>query len=117
MLYSIVLAVHVCAMLAALLGFIVSELLLMLARRGQSSPLRNAVRAIGSANVAATIGVIAGVVLVFLGGWSLLTPWLLVSFALIAVLMVVLRTLVRPWQAQVKSALKSATSTQIQLFA
>src|SRR5262245_22801116 len=118
MLYGIVLVVHVCAMLAALLGFLVSELLLIFARRGQSSSLNKAVLAIGSANLAATIGVVAGVILVFLGGWSLLTPWLLASLVLIAVLMVVVRKLVRPWQGRVQSALRSAaSSTEIKVFA
>ncbi len=42
-------------------------------------------------NLLAGTGVLAGIVLIFAGGWSLLTPWLAISFALIAVLMAVER--------------------------
>jgi hypothetical protein len=66
----------------------------------------------------AGIGVLAGIILVLVGGWSLLTPWLLVSFALIAALMVVGRKFVRPWEARVRSALRSdASSKQIKSIA
>jgi hypothetical protein len=110
MLYVTVLAIHRCATLAALLAFITTELLLMLARRGQSSPARIAVSAGSFGNIMVTIGVLAGVILLFVGGWPL-TPWLLTSFALIAILMVVRRKFVGPWEARIQSALKSNAST------
>jgi hypothetical protein len=118
MLYGTVLGIHAGALLAALLFFVVGELLVILARRGQSSPVRMALLASSCGNLLAGIGVLAGIVLVFFGGWSLLTPWLLVSFALIAALMVVERKFVRPWEARVRSALSSdSSSTQIKAFA
>jgi uncharacterized membrane protein SirB2 len=118
MLYGTVLGIHVCTFLAALLLFVLGELLLILARRGQSSAARMALLARSSGNLMAGIGVLAGIVLVIIGGWSLQTPWLLVSFALIAALIVVGRKVVRPWEARVRSALGSdASSTQIKAFA
>ena len=118
MLYGTVLGIHACTLLAALLLFVVSELLLTLARRRQSWSARMALLASSSGNLMAGIGVLAGIVLMIIGGWSLLTPWLLVSFALIAALMVVGRKFVRPWEARVRSALGSdVSSTQIQAFA
>jgi len=117
MLYGTVLAIHASSLLAALLLFVLGELLLILARRGQSSPARMALLASSSGGLLAGIGVLAGIILVFLGGWSLLTPWLLVSFALIAALMVVERKFVRPWQTRVRSTLSSnASGTQIRVF-
>jgi hypothetical protein len=104
--------------LAALLLFIAGELLLVLARRGRSSAARMALFASSSADLTTGIGVLAGIVLVIIGGWSLLTPWLLVSFALIAALMMVVRKFVRPWEARVRAVLGSdASSTQIKTLA
>lgn len=63
-------------------------------------------------------GVLAGIVLVFLGGWSLLTPWLVVSLALVAALMTVEHRLVRPWATQAQTALRGAISgKEIKAFA
>jgi hypothetical protein len=118
MLYGTVLGVHAGSLLAALLLFVLGELLLILARRGQSSPARMALLASSSGNLMAGVGVLAGIILVFVGRWSLLTPWLLVSVAPIAALMVVERRFVRPWEARVRSALRSdASSAQIKTFA
>lgn len=55
-------------------------------------------------------GVLAGIVLVILGGWSLLTPWLVASIALIVALMAVERKFVRPWAARAQTALLGAIS-------
>ena len=118
MLYGTVLGIHAGAMLAALLSFVAGELLLLLARGGQSKRARMALLASSSGNLLVTIGVLAGIILMFVGGWSLLTPWLLASFALIAAVMVVRRKFVVPWEARVKSALSSeASSAQIKAFA
>jgi len=96
----------------------VGESLLILARRGQSSAARMALRAGRSANLLAGVGVLAGIVLVLVGGWPLLTPWLLLSLVLIAALMAVERKFVRPWEARIRSALDSkVSSTQIKAFA
>src|SRR5262252_2140252 len=118
MLYQTILGIHVFALLAALLLFASGEFLLFLARRGRSAPARMALLASSSGELMAGIGVLAGIVLVFVGGWSLLTPWLLVSFVLIAALIVVGRKFVRPWEARVRSALNSdASGKQITAFA
>jgi hypothetical protein len=118
MLYVTLLRIHASSLLAALLLFAVGELLLILARRGQRSPARMALVASNSGNLMVGIGVLAGINLVLVGGWSLLTPWLLVSFALIAALIVVGRKFVRPWEARVRSALRSdASSTHIKSIA
>ena len=118
MLYPIVLLIHACTLLAALLLFVTGELLLILARRGPSSLAGMALRASSAGNLLAGIGVLAGVALLLIGGWSLLTPWLLVSFALIAALMIVGRKFVRPWETRVRSALGSeASSAQVRASA
>src|SRR5262245_35593514 len=118
MLYGTVLKIHVCSMLGALLSFVVGEVLLILARRGQLRAARIAILAGSSGNLLAGIGVLAGIILVFAGRWSPLTPWLLVSLALIAALMIVARKFVRPWEGRVRSALSSdATRTQLKAFA
>src|SRR5262245_49888037 len=118
MLYGTVLWIHACTLSGALLLFVVRELLLILARLGQSAPARMALFATSSGNVMAGVGVLAGIILVLVGGWSVLTPWLLVSFALIAALMMVGRKFVRPWEARVRSALGSdASSKQIKSIA
>jgi hypothetical protein len=117
MLYVTVLTIHRFVVLAALLAFISAELLLFLARRGHRSPAGIAVGAGSFATVMVTIGVLAGVILLFVGGWPL-TPWLLTSFALIGTLMVIRRKFVGPWEARIQSALKSnASSTEIKTFA
>src|SRR5262245_9052009 len=118
MLDATLLTSDVCSMVGALLLFVVGEVLLLLARRGQRGPARIALLAGSFGNILAGIGVLAGIILVFAGRWSPLTPWLLVSFALIAALMVVARKFVRPWESRVRSALSSdATRTQLKAFA
>jgi hypothetical protein len=118
MLYATVLGIHVCAMSAALLSFVAGELLLILARRGRRPVARLALFASSAGNFSAGLGVLAGIFLVVAGGWSLLTPWLLASLALIAALMAVGRRFVHPWEARIRSALASDTSgTQVKALA
>lgn len=63
-------------------------------------------------------GVLAGIVVFFLGGWSLLTPWLVVSFVLIAALMAVERKFVRPWATQAQTTLRGTVSAiEVKKFA
>jgi len=105
-------------MSAALLCFAAAEILFAVARRGRRAPAKLALFAGSIANSAASLGVLAGVVLVFVGGWSLRTPWLLVSLGLIGALMVVRRTFVGPWETRVRSALQGeASSAQIKMLA
>jgi hypothetical protein len=118
MLYGTVLAIHAYAMCAALMLFVANELLLIPARRGRPGPARVAFFASRFAGGLVGAGVLAGIVLVFLGGWSLLTPWLLASIALIVVLMTVEHKLVRPWATKAQTALRGAiTGKEIRTFA
>ena len=110
MLYEIVLGIHAYAMCAALLLFLANELLLIPARRGQPGPARMAFFASRFAGLLVGAGVLAGVALVVLGGWSLLTPWLVESLALVAALIAVENKLVRPWATQAQAALRGAVS-------
>ncbi|TPL71621.1 hypothetical protein [Mesorhizobium sp. B2-3-15] len=97
MLYGAVLGIHLYAMCTALLLFVAAEFLLLAARRGYRRPARMAFLASRLAGPLTGAGVLAGIVLVVLGGWSLLTPWLVASIALIGALMAVEHTFVRPW--------------------
>jgi len=118
MLYSTVLMVHTGATLAALLSFMAGELFLAMARRGQWQPARMALLADRSAHLLLNLGVLAGIVLVFLGGWPLWTPWLLAAFAVIAAAMVVQKKFVAPWQTRIESALGGeAAGAQVEAFA
>lgn len=118
MLYGIVLGIHVCTLSAALLSFVAREVLLMFARGGRRSAARVALLASRCGGVLASMGVLAGIVLVLVGGWPLMTPWLLMSMAVIAVLMVVERRFVRPWEARMRPALGGDMSiAQLKAFA
>lgn len=119
MLYGTVLAIHLYAMCGALLLFVANELLLIPARRGRQGSARMAFFASRFSGGLVGAGVLAGIVLTFLGGWSLLTPWLLVSFALIAALMAVERKFVRPWATQAQTALRGGaiSGKEIKAFA
>jgi len=57
------------------------------------------------------IGLIAGIALVVLGGWSLITPWLVISFLLIACLIAVESAFISPWQAQLKRMIEKEDYT------
>jgi hypothetical protein len=118
MLYGTVLEIHASTMSAALLLFMANELLLIPARRGRRGPARIAFFASRFAGALVGVGVLAGIVLVYLGGWSLLTPWLLASLALIAALMAVERKFVRPWAMRAQTALRGiVTGEEIEAFA
>jgi hypothetical protein len=108
--YGLVLPVHAGAMAAALLAFVLAELMLLMARRGQRRPAEAALLAGEAGNLLAGVGVLGGVTLLVVGGWPLRTPWLLASLALIAALMTVQRRFVRPWEAQVRTVLKTEPS-------
>ena len=118
MLYPSIVGIHSYAMCAALLLFVASELMLIPARQGQRGAAGIALLASRFGKLLATAGVLAGIVLIFVGRWSLLTPWLVVSIALIAALMAVERKFVRPWEAQAQTALRgTASGVEIKAFA
>lgn len=107
MFYGTFLIVHSAAMTLALSLLVISELLLVPARSG---PTKAALLASRIGGGLMGVGVIAGIGLVFVGGWSLLTPWLLVSFALIGVMMALEGKYVRPWEKQARGALQDVVS-------
>lgn len=118
MLYGSVVGLHAGAMVVALVLFVAAELLLLAARGGRRGTARMAVLAGRLARALVGVGVLAGIALVFLGGWSILTPWLIASLLLIVALMAVERALVRPWQAQEGGVLGDTVSrSQIMTFA
>jgi uncharacterized membrane protein len=97
--YPIFVFLHASAMCAAIALLLAGEVLLLFARRGWYSPARLAFLASRVGSVAAAIGIVSGVAVLFIGGWPLRTPWLLASLALVAAMAIVERRLVRPWQA------------------
>ncbi|WP_179119664.1 hypothetical protein [Ensifer adhaerens] len=104
--YANVVMIHAAAMGTAFLLFAARELLFIFAWRGQIGAAKLALIANRIAGVLTGIGIAGGIGLIVLGGWSLSTPWLLVSFTLIAALMAVESRFVRPWEAQVHPALQ-----------
>jgi NAD(P)-dependent dehydrogenase (short-subunit alcohol dehydrogenase family) len=118
MLYGSILGIHVFAWYATFLLLAAGELLLVRARSGQRKSARLAFHARRCADVLAGIGFVAGIVLIILGGWSLLTPWLLASFTLLAILMLIGRGFVRPWEVRADVVLRNdASDAQVRAFA
>lgn len=109
--YAHVVMIHAAAMGTAFLLFAARELLFITASRGQIGAGKLALTANRIAGLLTGIGIAGGIGLIVLGGWPLSTPWLLVSFTLIATLMVVESRFVRPWEAQVEPALQGAIDT------
>ena len=109
--YAHVVMIHAAAMGTAFLLFAARELLFISAWRGQIGAGKLALSANRIAGLLTGIGIAGGIGLIVLGGWPLSTPWLLVSFTLIATLMVVESRFVRPWEAQVQPALQGAIDT------
>lgn len=110
MLYGTVLGIHAAAMGTALTLLLASEFLLLLGRRGTRKPVALAFLSSRIAGPLVMIGIVAGIALVFIGGWSLLTPWLVISLILIAMLVVVEAKFVREWQARAQAALRDAAT-------
>lgn len=104
MLYTSVLDIHAFGMTAAFLLFLTGELLLFATGLGAANVARLALGAVRVGNLAVIAGLLAGITLVYLGGWPLTAPWLLLSFALIAALMAVNRRFVEPWQQRFQRA-------------
>lgn len=110
MLYPILLGVHGYGMCLALLLLVASELLLIVARRGQAAPARAALHLGRYAGIVVPVGVLAGIALFFAGGWPL-TAWLVASLVLVALLIVVERRFVSPWRARSRSLLEGTASS------
>lgn len=110
MLYPILLGVHGYGMCLALLLLVASELLLVVARRGQAAPARVALHLGRYAGIVVPVGVLAGIALFFAGGWPL-TAWLVASLVLVALLIVVERRFVSPWRARSRPLLEGTASS------
>lgn len=104
--YANVVMIHAAAMSTAFLLFAARELLFISAWRGQIGAAKLALTANRIAGLLTGLGVAGGIGLIVLGGWPLSTPWLLMSFTLIAALMIVESRVVRPWEVQVHRALQ-----------
>src|SRR5262245_31284427 len=103
--YELTLLAHAAALIGALACLVAAEFL-FLAARSRPASLASwavAVRRIGGGLSA--VGILAGIALVVIGHWPLLTPWLVTSFILIAALIGVGRKCVEPWETRVKSSL------------
>ena len=57
------------------------------------------------------MGVLAGIVLFFAGGWPI-TAWLIASLILIALLIMVERRFVGPWQVRTRQVLKATVASE-----
>ncbi|TIP03924.1 MAG: NAD(P)(+) transhydrogenase (Re/Si-specific) subunit beta [Mesorhizobium sp.] len=115
MVYTGMLDVHAFGMMAAVLLFVTTELLLFAGGRARLA--RFALYASRFGNMLAMIGMLAGIGLIYLGGWPLTTPWLLFSFVLIAIMMVVSRRFVRPWQQRFQAAVAGASHADLDALA
>ena len=115
MAYELILLAHAAALIGALACLVGAELLFLAARSRPAGFASWAVgvRRIGSALSA--VGILAGIALVVIGQWPLLTPWLVASFVLIALLIAVGRRLVEPWEVRLKNSLGAglASSTGV----
>ena len=103
--YELVLYAHAIALVGALACLVVAELLFLAARSRPASFASRALATRRVGSVLSPIGIVAGVALLIIGHWPLLTPWLLASFVLIALLIGVGRRLVEPWEARLKGSL------------
>lgn len=112
MLYASFLLIHKLIVSAALLLLVLGELLFLLARTGQPLSAKLALRSTHVGKVVVTIGMLAGFVLVFDGGWSPFALWLVASYALVAALMVAERKIVRPWEASIKDTLRASINKE-----
>lgn len=110
--YEPVLVVHVTAMSAAAIMLAGREVLLVLARRGWRAPANLALLASRFSSIPVGAGIVAGIGLIVLGGWPLLTPWLLLSLALVAGLMFVNRKFVDLWEVGYRELLTGTASDQ-----
>ncbi len=100
--YGNIVTIHAIAMSAALVLMVLGELLFIPARLGRVNPARFALVANRIVGPLIAVGIFTGIALVILGGWSLLTPWLLCSFGLIVLLITVESIFVRPWITKVR---------------
>lgn len=105
MTYSFVLSLHVTGILCSTILLVVSEVLLVIGRNGRLKMLGLALssRRIGDRLLSAAL--VAGALLLFMGGWSPLTGWMLLSLVLVGVLKLVAAHYVRPWELSMEMAM------------
>ncbi len=112
--YLLLRSTHVFAMFLSLVLAIGTELLLLLAGRVWNIEelerrYRSAQRLLQIANYAVFAGFLAGIALVVRGGWNPLTPWLVASYFLFALMDVIGRASTRPWQQQLHQSFDVGT--------
>jgi len=117
MLYISVLDIHAFGMMSAAVLFLAVELLLFASGGEGVKMARYTLSASRIGNLLAMVGMLAGIALVYLGGWPLTTPWLLLSFALIAAMMIVSRRFVQPWQAKFQAAVAGVSTPDLAALA
>ncbi len=110
-LYLMVRLIHVVAMLLTVLLMMAAEPVFLAAARAANVEqmerrYRLAQRLLRVTQLTMLIGLLAGVALVVLGGWSPLAPWLVAAYGLL-VLMSIVGRVSTSWQQQVQSALQA----------
>jgi len=113
MFYTTLAQAHAVALVAALVFFVLAEILILGARGGRHMLARAALLVGDAGGLLAGLGVLGGIALVAIGPWPLLSSWLLASFALMAILLAVGRVLVSPWENRWKAAVRAGSSTEI----
>jgi hypothetical protein len=107
-LYPTLKSLHATLMIAAFVLTFAGEILLLSSAYLQSAPklYRWSRRLSKFSSPLAMLGLLAGVLTALSGGWSLLTPWLLLAYALIALSFVIGGKLVLPWEKRAEALLE-----------
>ena len=117
-LYLTVRLTHVVAMLLTVLLMMAAEPVFLAAARATTVAqmerrYRLAQRLLRVTQLTMLIGLLAGVALVVIGGWSPLAPWLVAAYGLLVLMSIVGRVSTR-WQQQVQGALQPGVGTVAQ---
>ena len=116
--YLMVRLTHVVAMVLTLLLMLAAEPVFLTAARAETVEQmerrsRLAQRLLRVTQLTMLIGLLAGVALVVIAGWSPLAPWLVVAYGLLALMSIVGRVSTT-WQQQVQSALQPGAGVAAQ---
>ena len=117
-LYLFVRQTHIVSMMRSIVLAVAAEPLLMTAPHlGQVERLvqryRHANLLLKAADLTRFLGFLAGIVLVIMGGWSPLAPWLVAAFSLFVLTDVIGRIGTRPWQHQLQGMLAQANGAVV----
>ncbi|UDM53218.1 hypothetical protein [Cupriavidus sp. MP-37] len=103
--YTALVRIHASLLFASLAALLAAEVLIAGVRTDRSALARVVLVANRTSHMLAGVGLFAGLALVITGPWPLLTPWLLLSLALIGLWAMVARTWVRPWMLALEGAI------------